>query len=134
MNSTMAQSTLETRLEGGLVEMLVGDTLGVPYEFKHRHEIPAPELIEMDPRAGFHRSHRGVPPGTRSDDGAQGLCFLDSLLHSGELDLEDFGTRLLRWLDIGYLTPDSHVFNCGIQTRESLMRMRQGTPPASRAS
>ena len=110
--------------------MLVGDGLGVPYEFKRREEIPALELIEMDPSTGFRRSHPGVPPGTWSDDGAQGLCLLDSLLHCGELDLKDFGARLLRWLDSGYLAPDSSVFDCGIQTKQALTRLREGTPAA----
>ena len=57
------------RLRGGLPGLLTGDALGVPYEFHTTSEIPKLPDIEMDPPAGFKRAHRGVPPGTWSDDG-----------------------------------------------------------------
>jgi ADP-ribosylglycohydrolase len=62
------------RIAGGLFGMLVGDALGVPYEFNRAADIPAPDQIEMQPPLGFVRSHALVPPGTWSDDGAQALC------------------------------------------------------------
>ena len=52
------------RLAGSLVGLLVGDALGVPYEFNPPDRIPAPELIEFTPPPRFPRAHRGVPPGT----------------------------------------------------------------------
>src|SRR3546814_12185994 len=66
---------------GGLLGMLVGDALGVPYEFSPPDRIPKSERIEMAPPAGFQRAHPWTPPGTWSDDGAQALCLLASLLH-----------------------------------------------------
>src|SRR3546814_1930346 len=80
---------------GGLLGMLVGDALGVPYEFSPPDRIPKSERIEMAPPAGFQRAHPWTPPGTRSDDGAQALCLLASLLHCSGLDLGDFGNRLV---------------------------------------
>ena len=121
--------SLDSRIAGGLVGLLIGDSVGVPYEFKTQEAIPPVELIEMTPPQGFQRSHPGVPPGTWSDDGAQALCLLESLLDCGELNLDDFGSRLLRWLDEGHLIPDGRVFDCGIQTREALGRVRSGVSP-----
>lgn len=117
----------ESRLMGGLVGLLVGDSLGVPYEFNVPEKLPRFELIEMTPPAGFERTYSSVPPGTWSDDGAQALCLLDSLLSCGALDMDDFGARLLRWLNEGYLMPDNRVFDCGMQTRVALSRLRSGT-------
>ena len=74
----------EERLTGGLYGALIGDALGVPYEFHAAEELPPYAEIEMTPPAGFQRAHAGVKPGTWSDDGAQALCLLDSLAACGK--------------------------------------------------
>ena len=67
---------------GGIVGLLIGDAVGVPYEFHEPQSLPPIELLEMTPPAGFQRSHQGTPVGTWSDDGALALCLLASLLDS----------------------------------------------------
>ncbi|MEM8640975.1 MAG: ADP-ribosylglycohydrolase family protein [Cyanobacteria bacterium P01_G01_bin.54] len=126
----MTQPSLNDRLTGGLIGLLVGDALGVPYEFHAPETIPAPELIEYRPPTGFTRSHPGIPPGTWSDDGAQALCLLASLLDCDRLDLNDFAGRLLQWYDTGYLAVDGVVFDIGITTGEALAHLRQDVAPA----
>lgn len=117
------------RLAGGLQGLLIGDALGVPYEFHDAAELPPSEAIEMQPPAGFPRSHAGILPGTWSDDGAQALCLLQSLTACAGLDLGDFSRRLVNWADGGYLAVDGHVFDIGIQTSRALAALRAGTPP-----
>jgi len=121
--------TRRERIEGGLVGLLVGDALGVPYEFHPAPLIPAEGQIEFEPPAGFARSHGGVPPGTWSDDGAQALCLLASLLARGRLDPGDLARRLVAWADEGYLAVDGVVFDIGITTSRALHALRRGTPP-----
>ncbi|MGE3820984.1 MAG: ADP-ribosylglycohydrolase family protein [Isosphaeraceae bacterium] len=116
------------RIAGGLIGLLVGDALGVPYEFRPPELIPAAHAIEFQPPQGYARAHASVPPGTYSDDGAQALCLLASLLDRGALDPEDLGRRLLAWYDSGYLAVDGQVFDVGIQTSRALSALRQGTP------
>jgi ADP-ribosylglycohydrolase len=125
---TPAALTREERIRGSLYGLLVGDALGVPYEFDYPHGIPSFDLIEMEPPAGYQRSHSGVRPGTWSDDGAQALALLECLTHNTSLSLDDFGALLLRWFYEGYLTPDNRVFDVGIQTRRALESMRNGVP------
>ena len=120
--------TLHERLEGGLYGLLIGDALGVPYEFHSPADMPSPEEIEFAPPSGFRRAHPGVPPGTWSDDGAQALALLASLLECGQLDLEDFGRRLVAWYEQGYLAVDGRVFDVGNQTREALHQLKSGSP------
>lgn len=114
---------------GGLVGLLVGDALGVPYEFHPPQRLPAREQIEMQPPARFPRAHTGVSVGTWSDDGAQALCLLASLVERGHFSLVDFTDRLLRWLDRGYLAVDGRVFDVGIQTADALDKLRDGVSP-----
>lgn len=123
-------TTRDDRVQGGLLGLLIGDALGVPYEFHDPEQIPPRELIEMQPPAGFRRAHAGVPIGTWSDDGAQALCLLASLLEIDKLDLADFGARMVRWYDEGYLAVDGRVFDVGVQTGAALRRLAAGTDPA----
>jgi len=121
--------TLASRIEGGLLGLLVGDALGVPYEFHSPERIPARAEIEMIPPVGFLRAHRGVPTGTWSDDGALALALLDSLLTKGGLDLPDFAARMLDWFEHGAYTPDGRVFDVGNQTARAFSLLREGEGP-----
>ncbi|HEY0095813.1 MAG TPA: ADP-ribosylglycohydrolase family protein, partial [Archangium sp.] len=120
--------TRQERIEGGLYGLLIGDALGVPYEFHPPAQLPGLPLIEFEPPPGFSRAHAGVPPGTWSDDGAHALCLLASLLYRGTLDAEDLGRRLVNWYELGYMAVDYEVFDVGIQTREALANVRAGVP------
>jgi ADP-ribosylglycohydrolase len=120
--------TRADRIAGGLVGLLVGDALGVPYEFHPAAEIPPIDQIDLSPPASFRRAHEGVPVGTWSDDGAQALCLLASLLDDGALDFEGFARRLVAWLSQGALAVDGRVFDCGIQTRRALFAIQRGAP------
>lgn len=121
--------TLRERIEGGLLGLLVGDALGVPYEFHAPGEIPTAELIEFDPPAGFRRAHLGVRPGTWSDDGAQALCLLASLLACEGFDAHDFARRMSQWHNSGYMAVGGHVFDIGITTANALANLRAGVAP-----
>lgn len=119
----------ESRLRGSIYGLLVGDALGVPYEFTSAAELPEIGLIEMAPPVGFRRAHLGVPEGTWSDDGAQALHLLKVLL-DGDAALEArFADGLQSWYSSGELTPDGRVFDIGIQTQEALARLTRGVPP-----
>lgn len=120
--------TYQERIEGGLVGLLVGDALGVPYEFHPPEQIPEPEKIEFEPPPDFHRAHRGVPPGTWSDDGALALCLLASLLEQDRFDPDDFGQRLARWYHEGYMAVDGKVFDVGVTTAAAIRALKAGTP------
>lgn len=110
---------------GGLVGLLVGDAVGVPWEFNPPDRLPPREKIDMIPPRSFARSHVAVPPGTWSDDGAQAICLLASLLECGEFDIKDFVGKLLSWMEFGYMAVDRQVFDVGIQTYKALWRIQE---------
>ncbi|OPZ88624.1 MAG: ADP-ribosyl-(dinitrogen reductase) glycohydrolase [Firmicutes bacterium ADurb.Bin419] len=120
---------IKDRILGGLWGLLIGDALGVPYEFNRPEDLPEPEQIEYQPPLNFMRSHSGVLPGTWSDDGAQALCLLDSLLSCGKMDINDFASRLLKWYDIGLWAVGNKVFDVGNQTARALIAYRNGKSP-----
>lgn len=121
--------TKEERISGGLIGLLVGDALGVPYEFHAASELPAFAEIEFEPPTWFRRSHSSVPAGTWSDDGAQALVLLDSLLECGEFNAAHFAKGLVAWQDEGFMAVDRNVFDVGIQTSKAIWHLKQGVAP-----
>ncbi|MBW3086750.1 ADP-ribosylarginine hydrolase Tri1 [Austwickia sp. TVS 96-490-7B] len=120
--------SLGERRRGGLWGLLVGDALGVPYEFHSASAIPSRELIDMVPPVGFDRTYPDVPAGTWSDDGATALALLDSLHRRSRLDLSDLAGALLDWRDHGRYAVDGHTFDVGGQTNRALDALVRGVP------
>lgn len=121
--------TKSEQIKGGLIGLLVGDALGVPYEFHAPDALPPLEAIEFVPPTGFRRTYPEIPVGTWSDDGAQALCLLASLLECNVLNLEDLSQRFLNWYENGYMAVDNYVFDVGNQTFRALDAIRAGMPP-----
>lgn len=119
---------LKDKITGGIVGLLVGDALGVPYEFHDRQSIPPFEEIEFEPPNWFRPAHAGVSPGTWSDDGAQALCLLASLLECGKFDVDDFASKLVAWFREDYMSVDE-MFDVGIQTQRAILNLRKGDSP-----
>ena len=111
---------LPERLAGAVYGHLVGDALGVPYEFH-----PAERIGEVEWRG--HGTY-DQPPGTWSDDGALMLALLDSLLTVG-FDTADQARRALDWQETGAYAAGGEVFDIGNATSAALARLREGTAP-----
>ncbi len=124
-----AEITLASKLKGAIYGLLIGDALGVPYEFSDAASLPSALEIEYEPPAWFRRAHAGVPPGTWSDDGAQALVLLHSLLERGGFDIDHFAKGLVAWHDEGFFAIDGLVFDVGIQTRRSIAELKVGISP-----
>jgi ADP-ribosyl-[dinitrogen reductase] hydrolase len=118
-----------SRLLGSLYGLLVGDALGVPYEFHRPAALPPQHEIEMEPPPGFWRAHRGTPPGTWSDDGALALALLDALLDEGRPDANAIALRIVAWAREGRYAVDGRVFDIGRQTGIAVERIEQGVSP-----
>ncbi len=129
MDGGMNMVRLEAAIRGGVWGLLVGDALGVPYEFHSPGQLPRFDELEMTPPTGFRRAHHTIRPATWSDDGAQALCLLDSLLNSRRFDERDFADRLLLWRSEGLWAIDRYVFDVGNQTDAALAKLRSGTAP-----
>ena len=117
------------KIEGGLVGLMVGDALGVPYEFRAAAEIPFDEEIEFEPPHWFRPSHAGVPAGTYSDDSAQALILLNTLLECEKLDLNHFAKGLVDWYENGFMAVDGKVFDVGVQTGKAISELKKGVSP-----
>lgn len=116
------------QLMGGLWGLLLGDAVGVPYEFNKPAQLPELEQIDMQPPSNFQRTYTNTPVGTWSDDGATALALLESLLDCGGFNVDDFGQRLVDWYQKGRYAVDHQVFDVGVQTAQAIRQIQQGMP------
>ena len=106
-------------IRAGIYGLLVGDALGVPYEFMRPEEIGEVAWGKPTPRAR---------PGTWSDDGSLALALLDSVRSVG-FDTDDQARRFLNWADAGAYTPNGEgKFDIGNATAAAFARLRRGVP------
>ena len=119
---------LQDRIKGAIYGLLIGDAVGVPYEFQSADQIPSFELINMTPPPHFDRTYPDIEIGTWSDDGAQALCLLASLLENNRLDVNDLMNRFVSWYQQGYMAVDAKVFDIGVQTATAIRLYQQGVP------
>ena len=118
------------QLQGGLLGLLVGDAIGVPFEFLTTEQLQEinPKMFAL-PFAGEERSHPRAPSNAWSDDGAQALALLDSLQRNNDFVLDDFAQSLMAWKQQGKYAVNGVVFDIGIQTKQALNRIAQGVAP-----
>ena len=128
-NEEMREISRQERIAGGLYGLLIGDALGVPYEFYKAEELPPYEQIEMVPPSGFRKTYSKVAAGTWSDDGAQALCLMDCLIKQERFSLKDYSDSLLAWYEEGFWAVDGVVFDVGIQTSKALITYKRGGAP-----
>lgn len=106
----------------GMWGLLVGDAVGVPYEFKKPEELPdLRHHISLPAPDGYARTYPQVPNGWWSDDGAQALALLQTIRNG--FSAKTFADELLAWLNDGrYMPQPGPPFDCGIATRQALQR------------
>lgn len=119
-----------SKKRGGLLGLLIGDAIGVPFEFLSQEQLRALDrsLFVLPTPDLDKRAHISAPDNAWSDDGSQALALLDSLQRCNDLDMDDFGRALLDWHMKGAYAVGGQLFDIGIQTRKALNNLRNGTP------
>src|SRR5271170_6006301 len=105
---------------GAIYGALIGDAVGRPYEFNRPEKIPRPADIDMVPPLYWDSTYPEVKPGTYTDDGAQTLCLLETLIEGGDL-ITTLRAKMQKWLSEGYMAVDNYTFDVGNQTRAALL-------------
>lgn len=107
------------QIMGGIMGAVIGDALGVPYEFKERDTFKATSMTS----GGYHNQ----PLGTWSDDSALLLALADGL--GQDMGIQDIGNLFVEWRMSGAYTPDGVVFDIGATTNTAICNMVNGIYP-----
>lgn len=102
-----------SKIYNGIMGLVVGDALGVPYEFKARDTFTAEDMTGY----GTHNQ----PPGTWSDDSSMTLATVKSLYLHG-LDANWIMENFKAWFVSGAFTPWGKAFDVGNATRKAILR------------
>lgn len=111
----MKTTTLKTLLLG----TALGDALGVPVEFTHRHSLKENPVTNLRKYGTHHQ-----PRGTWSDDTSLSLCLAESITEG--LDVNLLALKFINWYHNNYWTPRGWVFDIGIGTRQAIGRLAEG--------
>eukprot|EP01124_Arcella_intermedia_P011673 TRINITY_DN1809_c0_g1_i1.p1 TRINITY_DN1809_c0_g1~~TRINITY_DN1809_c0_g1_i1.p1 ORF type:complete len:503 (+),score=85.13 TRINITY_DN1809_c0_g1_i1:121-1629(+) len=103
---------------GSFMGMLLGDTLGAPFEFSS-YRTGVEEMkdgfseVAIWQKHGYNRFQ--LKPGQWTDDASMGLCLADSLISCNSFDGVDLRFRFHRWWTNGYC----NAFGWDAQRRKS---------------
>lgn len=107
-----------SKIYNGIMGLVVGDALGVPYEFKARGTFDAEDMV------GYGTYNQ--PPGTWSDDSSMTLATVESLAECEKINPESIMEKFTDWLFCQKFTPWGRVFDVGNATRQALTRYDRG--------
>ena len=101
-------------LTDGMYGEILGDALGVPFEFEERGTFECTYMVGY----GSHNQ----PAGTWSDDSSMLLATCKSIKdNNGKVVVEDIRRNFLKWLNEKEFTANGEVFDIGHATLKALM-------------
>ncbi|GAA5091771.1 ADP-ribosylglycohydrolase family protein [Chryseobacterium ginsengisoli] len=110
---------MENVVKAGIFGVCIGDTLGVPVEFKSRETLKSFPVEKMQEFGSWNQ-----PKGTWSDDSSLTLCIAEELAKG--YDLEKIGQSFVKWVKYGHWTAHGRLFDIGGTTRHSIARLIKG--------
>lgn len=108
-------------LRSAILGLVVGDALGVPYEFEKR------DTFSVEGMTGYGTHHQ--PVGTWSDDSSMTLATLDSFIECEDFDYKDLMNRFVSWYQGEAYSPHNSCFDIGISTFSAISRFMIGDNP-----
>lgn len=128
---TSQELTKSERARGAFYGALLGDCVGVPYEFKSRETVKAlthkrPADIDAPIE---NKTYPEVPYGSWSDDGAHILALIDAVSGKSELRSdwkERFRQNMINWRWEGAFCAGKKKFDIGITTGQCIGEWEDG--------
>jgi ADP-ribosyl-[dinitrogen reductase] hydrolase len=111
----------ENKIKGAMLGVIVGDALGVPFEFNSKKDLEKEPVNDM---IGFGTFN--LPPGSWSDDSSMTLCLLEILVE--EYNLKKIADNFVAWIMKFKWTPYAKVFGIGSTTAQAIQNIRRGIP------
>ena len=110
------------KIKSLLFGLVIGDALGVPFEFRSRAYLKYNPVEGMTTDITFNK-----PLGTFSDDSSLSFTLVESLIKG--YDLNDIAQNIVRWYDEGYWSSDGIAYGVGYTTRIAIRNIQNNIGP-----
>lgn len=100
---------------------VVGDALGVPFQFKDRDDRKNHPVTDMEGYGTYC-----LKPGSWSDDTSMTLCLADSLAEKNTFDCTDIMEKFAKWYLKGKYTPDGKAYDVGHTCGQAIFKWGTG--------
>lgn len=107
---------MKNNIYGAIMGAIVGDAIGLPFEFKDKSEIKKSDIRKLKTR-GYHN----LPIGTWSDDSSMILCTIESMLDG--YNHRNIGDKFCEWKYNAHWTPYGILFDIGGTTAKAIMNI-----------
>lgn len=107
------------KLRRSINSFVIGDALGVPYEFRARDKFKCEDLVG-------HGTY-DQPVGSWSDDSSLMLILLEELIDYDVrfgIDYDNLMSKFQKYVDEGYMTPLDYMFDIGGATIQAINKSR----------
>ncbi len=111
-------TNLSEKIESAFLGLALGDALGVPYEFREKHEMLLEPITGMIGDIGCWNQQAG----TWSDDSSMAFCLAESLTEG--YNPIDIAKKFIAWKDENYWTARGEVFDIGGTTHTGIKRLK----------
>lgn len=109
------------KVKDGIIGLVVGDALGVPYEFSSREEMRKNPVNDMIGYGTYN-----MPPGTFSDDSSLTIATMRSIINQNKIDYEDILNEFVEWYKNSKYTQHNKTFDVGNTTLLSIENFIKG--------
>ncbi len=110
------------KIKDGIIGLVVGDALGVPYEFSSREEMRKNPVNDMIGYGTYN-----MPPGTFSDDSSLTIATMRSIINQNKIDYQDILNEFVEWYKNSKYTQYNKTFDIGNTTLLSIENFIEGT-------
>ena len=111
------------KVKDGIIGLIIGDALGVPFEFYSRDELLQNPITGMEGYGTYN-----MPPGTWSDDTSMTLATMQSIVNKKAIDYDDIMNEFVQWMFYDKYTQYNKTFDYGNTTSRALRNYRNGVP------
>lgn len=100
--------------------LAIGDALGAPVQFRTRDNF--------DPVTGYRAGGvYNIDAGYWTDDTSMALCLAETLVEHGDYIAQDYGERLIRWVEGGYNSSLDKCFDIGQTTLRAIGEIKRSS-------
>ena len=111
------------KVKDGIIGFIVGDALGVPFEFTSKSRLKENPVVDMEGYGTYNQ-----PKGTWSDDSSMTIATMTSILNKKCIDYDDMMNEFCEWCyNHKYTNSEKGRFDIGITTSDALFNYKQGT-------